>query len=107
MPFVNSPRFPTINAAPSFGAVVANYSFFDCTYVLATTAFCAVSGFIAGKPLRRQGMTFMAPVGLVVGFFSAYRISEYKLLGYWPNARECASADIEFKELRKGRFFEP
>mmetsp|Transcript_35198 Transcript_35198/g.82321 ORF Transcript_35198/g.82321 Transcript_35198/m.82321 type:complete len:108 (-) Transcript_35198:392-715(-) len=107
MPFTHSPRFPPVNSSPSSGAVVANITagewFSTCCISLGAGAL----GFAGGKPLRRQGFWLMASFGLFASFLARCRASEYRLLGYMPNERECNRAGIEFKELRRARFYEP
>ncbi|EOD20352.1 hypothetical protein EMIHUDRAFT_207496 [Emiliania huxleyi CCMP1516] len=107
MPIMVPPRFPTINASPTVGAVTRNFGIGDWLWVTSFTAFSAGVGFAIGKPIRRPTFFYAGALGFLMSYLGRYRINEYKLLGYYPNPSECRWAGIEFKELRPPIGIEP
>ena len=48
----------------------------------------------AGAPLRRHGFFFLASMGCMIGSFSAFKHSTFRLTGFYPNPSECRRAGI-------------
>mmetsp|Transcript_18824 Transcript_18824/g.36545 ORF Transcript_18824/g.36545 Transcript_18824/m.36545 type:complete len:113 (+) Transcript_18824:87-425(+) len=104
--FLYSPRFPVVNAAPTQGAVIRNFSFRDWLTTGATGLGAGVMGYIVGKPLRRFSCYTMLGFGLFIGFLGRFRASHYRLAGQLPNEAECRAAGIEFVRYREDRRLE-
>ncbi len=101
MPFVDGPRFPPINQAPTPAAVFKEMGPSDAAWFATNTAVAGLWGWLAGKPFRQTHFWFLASFGFIAAVCSSYRQREFQLLGYHNNEQMCIRRGIEFRELRE------
>ncbi|KAJ7538878.1 hypothetical protein O6H91_11G067100 [Diphasiastrum complanatum] len=89
---LDEPKHPVIDANPSFGKTVSNFSMLDYLKITTITGVSLPFGYLAGASshIRGPSMYTAGIIGLMGGFMYAYQNSAGRLMGMLPNNDDIA-----------------
>lgn len=100
---LDQPQFPVVDASPSVGKTVANFSINDWAIFGGLAAISYPLGWAAGAQpspmyakisgnMARPSAVMAALMGAAAGFMLAYQNSSGRLMGFKPNEAEVVAA---------------
>jgi hypothetical protein len=89
MPLLDAPKYPVVDANPSWGKVISNFNINDVCAMISLPALGYGTAFLGSSlKLRATNARFTGGIGLMAGVMFASMSSAQRLLGLEPNQAE-------------------
>jgi hypothetical protein len=89
MPLLDPPKYPVVDANPSWGRVISNFNINDVCAMVSLPALGYASAFFGSSlKLRAHNARFTGGIGLMAGLMFASMSSTQRLLGLEENKAE-------------------